>query len=77
MEIYDEFSSEIMADYANILADVILGKNAEKHLLVIDESLDALNSMIDYELQDGRDAIMFIKIAYCYYKLKAMAEMLV
>ena len=77
MEIYDDFSAEIMADYANMLADIILGRNAEKHLPVIEESLGALDSLIDSELASGRDVTIYIKMAYCYYKLKALADKLV
>jgi len=77
MEIYDDFSEEIMADYANMLADIILGRNAEKHLPVIEESLGAIDSLIDSELASGRDATIYIKMAYCYYKLKALADKLV
>lgn len=77
MEIYDDFSHEIMADYANMLADIILGKNVAIHLPVINESLEALNSIIDIERSEGNDAIVYIKMAYCYYKLKEDANRLI
>ena len=74
MDLYDDFSHKIMGDYANMLADIIIGKNTEKHLPVINESLDALNSMIDSERSAGNDPVMYIKLAYCYYKLKEAAD---
>ena len=54
-----------MAQYANMLADIILGKKTDLYI--------ALNAFIDTEKLVEEDSIKFIKMAYCYYKLKDAA----
>lgn len=78
MDDEEEFiTHKIIADYSNMLADIIMGKNAEKHLPVINESLDALNTIIDSDILDENETTICIKIAYDYYKLKEDAEKLI
>ncbi|MBB6126968.1 hypothetical protein [Mucilaginibacter lappiensis] len=64
----------LIADYSNILADITVGKNAEKHLPLIKEGIKNLNTRIDSELMLGNEPTTFIKLGYFLYKLKDDAE---
>jgi hypothetical protein len=63
--------------YTNMLADITIGKNAQKHMPDIREGIDALNNRVDNELLAGRDGAEFQKLAYWFYKLKDEAEKLI
>ncbi len=67
----------MISTYANIYADIILGKNAAEHLPFIKEGIDNLNKRIEETEMAGNDPTTFEKLGYRLYKMKDDAERLI
>jgi hypothetical protein len=61
---------DIDVEYCNILADITIGKNLEKHYYTITKKIESLNQSIDKLtiLNSKNDG--FVGVCYHYYKLK-------
>jgi hypothetical protein len=62
--------SKIMAAYANIWADVILGKNLAIHLKSIEEDLVMLNEFVDGKEKLRENPLHFYRITNMLYRMK-------
>lgn len=62
--------AELVAVYADIWADVIIGKKLDVHLREVEEDLVYINKIIDLKEASKRDATSIYRIANQLYRLK-------
>jgi len=77
MEKQPSIVDEVIREYAIILADLTLARNAMKHYPSILLYISTLTIRIDEELKAGRDPSSLIKLGFWYYRLKDDAEALI
>ncbi len=63
-------SSDAGVEYANILADVTIGKNLLVHYQTIDKKIKALNCSIDFKTEHHEACNWVIAVCYQYYRLQ-------
>jgi len=61
---------QIISDYADMWAEVILDKNLEDHLKKIRADINFLNKLICMREKKGKDNTQFIRIADQLYALR-------
>lgn len=62
--------AELIAVYADVWADVIIGKNLDAHLREIEEDLVYINKIVDLKEASKQDAISIYRISNQLYRLK-------
>ncbi|MHB1178663.1 MAG: hypothetical protein ACYCZO_10070 [Daejeonella sp.] len=61
---------EFLRNHANMTADVIIGKNLEKHLDHINNLLGDLNYHVDQFIKDGKPVVSLYDIGFNTYSLR-------
>lgn len=65
-----ELLAKIIAAYADIWADVLLGKNLSIHLKSMEDDLKMLNELIDGKESLGENPLPFYRIANRLFRMK-------
>jgi hypothetical protein len=69
-----ELLSKIMAAYADIWADVILGKNLTAHLILIREDILMLNELIDGKEALQENTLRYYRLVNMLYRMKDVIQ---
>ncbi len=62
-------------EYADILADITVGRNFQSHYKTVTERIEGLNRSIDSKKKSNEECNWIIGICYNYYRLQQLIRL--